>query len=333
MKKTLLTLASVMGLLLVGGCSEDVESEYRGGGTRHAIGFSNGCVDNPVLAKTRATTSLSEFHETMGVFGWENTADGSNKLFPNTKVTYKDPDWEYSPLKYWENVNTYDFYAYAPHSASVTINDSTRMISIPGIMLNGTAANDTDWMLARTPVAGRSGMLHETVEFVMNHLLAKFEVVAMLGTDIAKDNDITAVSISSFTIDKFVSKADFAQAATPALTEWTYDDTKDPYTLAMSAPTDLKTAADNSATLMKHIILPQTIDEDACISLKYSITSGGKTEPFVFTKPLKDVMATKSITQFDGNSCYTLTFTIGPSVIKFDADVTDWTDEEKTGTM
>ena len=348
MKDTLSILKIFLLLFLVGSCTSDVLTDVQSGKGQYAIGFDNGMVDNNVL--TRATTTpLSLYHPTMGVWGWEIAANKKeNPLFHNQQVNYVAEgtdyhNWTYSPLKYWNNDCNYRFYAYAPYDSTlVSIVDSTGAFRIRDIVLTGvnlqdsatttlrdcfSGTKDIDWMVARNGEF-LPGTNRDKVSFTMQHILAKFVAAVRVDKSLAESQDVTKVTVNSLTIDDFVSKGSFEQKYTynPDTTniyeadEWILDETAARYTLAMSQPAQV--LPDQTMYLMESLLLPQTVEEEATITLNYSYTySDGRTERFLYTTPL-----TKAFLQFSSCCCYTLTFVINPECIVFDAGVNNWQD-------
>lgn len=348
MRAILSILKTLMLLFLVGSCTSDVLTDVQSGKEQYAIGFDNGMVDNNV--RTRATTTpLSLYHPTMGVWGWEIAADKSeNPLFNNQQVNYVGEgtdyhNWTYSPLKYWNNDCNYRFYAYAPYDSSlVSIVDSTGTFRIRDIVLTGvnlqdsattalrdyfTGTKDTDWMVARNGEF-LPGTNRAKVNFTMQHILAKFVAAVRVDKSLAESQDVTKVTVNSLKIGTFASKGSFEQkyAYNPDTTniyeadEWTLDDTAARYSLAMSQPTQV--LPDQTTYLVESLLLPQTVEEEATITLNYSYTySDGRTERFLYTTPLN-----KAFLHFCSSCCYTITFVINPECIVFDAGVNDWQD-------
>lgn len=349
MKDILSILKTGMLLLLVSGCTSDVLTEVQSEKDHCAIGFDNGMVDNNVL--TRATTSpLSLYHPTMGVWGWEILSDKSeNPIFCNQQVNYvggetNPHDWTYSPLKYWNNDCNYRFYAYAPHDTTcVSIDESTGAFTIRDIILTGvnlqdsattalkdhfSGTADTDWMVARNGEF-LPGTNRQKVNFTMQHILAKFVAAVRVDESLASSTDVKAVTINSLTIGTFASKGTFEQkyAFDPETTniydnkEWTLDETATRYSLGMNQPALL--SMDTKTYLMESLLLPQTIEDEATITLSYSYTySDGRVERFLYQAPLTN----KVFDHFSSGCCYTITFVINPECIVFDAGVNEWHD-------
>lgn len=347
-------------LLLLGGCTGEVlteENTVRVESER-AIVFDNGFVDNSV--QTRALTALCDHSTTMGVWGWRSDSELTDEpLFIDQLVAYDNAaDWTYSPLRYWEQHSTYRFNAYAPHSsdtraseASVTVDDATGLISIYDVKLTGdnirkadashdlkesfVASSDIDWMVARAGQTAK-GSTRMRVQFVMQHILSKFNVRIRIGDDLAANEGLTKVTLKDLTIGTFYAKGSFEQALdhTPSPTvasdlaadEWTVEST--PVVSLVGAP---NVVTDNVYTyVLESLILPQSVRDDMTVLLHYSFTySDGHVENYTFQMPLKDAFGVGSASGANGlfvaGCSYTLSFLIDPNAISFDAGLDEWT--------
>ena len=333
---------------------------------RFAIGFSNEFVENNMASRTRATagTALSEHSTTMGVWGWRtDDVITDEDLFIDHLVSYTpDTDWAYTPLRYWEQHSTYRFNAYAPHSSdaraaatTVSVDEASGFISIAPITVTGdnirTAANashdllntfiaspDIDWMIAREGQRAK-GDTRMKVQFVMQHILSKFNVRIRVDSVIAADEGVSAVSVDKLVISPFLSTADFTQklnhtpdptsAADMAAGEWTLDDTA--AAIALNGATDVTPIDDRYTYVLESLLVPQALTDDMEVLLVYSFTyADGRTEHFTYGMKLADAFGEGTLSgaegQFVGGSSYTLSFTIEPDIISFDGGVSDWSE-------
>ena len=352
MNKRLIT-RTILGVTIVAtlsACNNDVllDEEQHTKESLVAIGFDNSFVDNAV--GTRATTlKLSEYAQSMGVWGWQKDENAAEEqLFKNHMVEYNGTKWEYAPLKYWDTASTYRFYAYAPHSAkqkgnsaAVALDKATGMISISNVKLQGdnlqetnagaeqkktfiTASNDVDWMVARTGQTA-TGSSHAIVEFTMQHVLAKLNARIRISDVLATDAGIKDVKVNSMTIGKLAADGSFkqqhyaTQAATAVEQEWTTGDDK----LTLSGTTDF-TVTTKWQYMLESLVIPQAIP-NAEIQFVYSfVFTDGRTEYYTYRISLAEVFNT--ITHFVSGNSYTISFTIAPDVIKFDAGTSSWID-------
>lgn len=322
-----------------------------------AIDFDNGFVDCGVV--TRASSVLSDYSSTMGVWGWRSDNTTTDEaLFLNHLVSYDAPAqaWTYSPLKYWEMHSTYRFYAYAPHStaanATVAIDSATGRLTINDVTLVGsnirsqaTAAPssslintfaglaDTDWMIDRKGRTAK-GSTHMTVQFVMQHILSKLNVRVRTTAALLADPGLSSLVVDSITIDNLAAKGSFVQqldhtpvidnAADMSVPEWTLDATAAPIAL-VSAKT-VAPVAEWTYTL-ESLALPQAVLDTQSVTLRYTMTfTDGRVEHYIFNTTLADAFGpyTEAQGEFVSGNSYTLSFTIGPDVIRFDGGVNDW---------
>lgn len=342
------TILGVMIATILSACSSDVllDEEQHTKASLVAIGFDNSFVDNAV--DTRATTlKLSEYAQSMGVWGWQKDENAAEEqLFKNHMVEYNGTKWEYAPLKYWDTASTYRFYAYAPHSAkqkgnsaTVALDAATGMISISNVKLHGdnlqeanagaeqkktflTAANDVDWMVARTGQTAE-GSNHAIVEFTMQHVLAKLNARIKISKVLATDAGIKDVKVNSMTIGElaadgsFIQKYNATQKASGTETEWTTGTSK----VTLNAAKDI-TCTTSWTYIQESLLIPQAMPAAEMV-LTYTITfSNSKSEYYTYRMPLNEVFNT--ITHFVGGNSYTISLTIAPGTIMFDTSMDSW---------
>lgn len=353
-RRNLMVMAAA---LMLGGCHYDSKlSEISDEARRLAdslIIFDNSAIDK-LVPTTRSL--LSDHTGSMGVWGWQTTKDGQvGCLFFNTEVTF-DPilrKWTYYPPKYWSDSSTYRFYAYAPldvtvPGTTVSIIDSTGLISISGITLNGcnvmkdqartsTTSNfsnvdDVDWMIAR---GGKNIGINDRsrVDFLMQHILAKFNVVVKPAGTLASGKP--RLVIDSLTIKGFRSKGDFTQlldhkpvAGNPEDRdildlEWKIDSTAPLFDLYATKGAAVPVGG---CYVIESLMLPQTLKGnhnivDLTFSLHYS---DGHAERFVHQFDLDNDSVKVPLEKLMGSTNHTLTINIEPRAITFDATSTDW---------
>lgn len=307
------------------------------------ISFVGSYVDN---AATRHSNELCQHLPTMGVWGWcTDLEEPQTPVFTDQLVAY-NPDsarWEYSPLQYWREGDAYNFCAYAPHQqetdADVSINPETHMISISNVTLHGYNLQDqptdavqelfrhtpdTDWMVAR---AGQSvvGMTDVDVEFVMQHILSKLNVCIKADPALLKKRHLTYITADSIVVGSLAAQGDFVQQLThtpvlvdPAeaeIEEWTTRN----FTLYIKG-THACALMDTPTYLVESLVLPQYIAPESTVTLYYSFHfANGHKEECRYRMLLGE-----AFTRFASGYNYTLTFTISPQRIMFEAGATDW---------
>ncbi len=346
MRKQAFTYLLGIFTLLMGSCVESevlIDSPEIVKSQVTPISFAGSFVDN---AATRHTNKLCSHLSTMGVWGWCNgMLDKNTCVYDNQLVCYNNDSarWEYSPLQYWCKDSQYTFCAYAPHQAetgaTVSIDADTRMISIHNVTLHGhnlqdiptqhakelfADTPDTDWMVAR---AGQTavGKAFMGVEFMMQHILAKLYIRIKADSTLLCKRYISHITADSIEVGTLAAKGDFAQQLThtPILSvpqeaevdEWTATDT----TLYIKCAHACEI---NSAPtyLVESLVMPQHISAETTATLYYTYHFGnGCSEECRYRIPLTDAFS-----RFAPGYNYTLTFTLKPHRIVFDAGSSEW---------
>ncbi|MBO5818135.1 MAG: fimbrillin family protein [Bacteroidales bacterium] len=279
-------------------------------------------------------TDLEKYTTTFGVWAYKTPTSGSEvTVMDNYQVvnTTSTSNWSYADqgpssdqvLKYWDKLASYEFFAYAPyHQYAVSI--ASDVISIAdgkyaanenlqktwGPSLNNTenfsgtgAANDksTDWMVATKIV--RAAKENDIVNETFYHTMSK--LVVILKSTVA-NTAVTSVSVGKvYGSGKCVitpTTSDVAATWTPSGAVKSI--------LGVTGPiTDIT----KGYYSMEYLLIPSTTAPT--FSINYSING----EPYVVTDA-----AITPITSFEENTIYTLTVTIGPNPIVFDATTTPY---------
>lgn len=346
MKRHWTTYLGCIGLALLSGCAEQdvlIDTPEVATSRQVPICFAGSFVDH---AATRHATQLCEHLPTMGVWGWRNGMWDDNTLaFDDQPICYNADSarWEYSPLQYWREECQYDFRAYAPHQsatdAQVSIHPETHMISIEHVTLHGynlqdeptdtvkelfRGTPDTDWMIARAgqTAVGKAGM---DVEFMMQHILAKLNIRIKADSTLLRKRNISHLTADSIVVGTLASEGDFAQQLThtPILSDSQEDEIEEWTTTDTTLYIRCTHACEIDATptyLVESLVLPQHISTDATVTLYYTYHFGnGSTEECRYRIPLTDAFS-----RFTSGYNYTLTFTLSPCRITFEAGATGW---------
>lgn len=200
-KNFFMGIAAMAALTLVSCSSDDLNSLSDNSSKNEAISFdgylgrsavavngSRGSVlDKPALQKLT--------NGAFGVFGnysKEGAADGyGENLFKNQKVTYSDPNWTYSPYKYWLPKGHIDFLAYAPYDETNTaLTDSKSKINFT---VSSTIAEQKDLLWANA--AGQT-QANNPVKFTFNHALSRLGYTVKLKEKCSDDVTITLKKIT-----------------------------------------------------------------------------------------------------------------------------------------
>ena len=351
-RHNIIKLICLTALLTAAGCQSEMLVDYQEQtqtqNSGKAIDFVGGFIDN--MFRTRATTMLSQHSATMGVWGWQNTPeDGELILFDDQNVYYSNDlqDWTYSPKKYWASDSEYRFYAYAPHQenvdgASVSIDAQTGKFSIEGVTLEGSNlqqenpsakplgifadVTDVDWMIDRTGLTDLKGTSGNRVTFNMQHILAKLNVLVRLNSALAND-ERTSVTLDSLKIGSFIGNGTFVQkynrTPDPADAdnypeqEWSSDLTKPAYLISSAEDVEID---GKGVYVIESLVIPQQTSSDSKIRVYYTIsTKDGHAERYYEVFSLEEVFSS-----FATGHNYTLTLTIAPDYITFDAGSDSW---------
>lgn len=131
-----------------------------------------------------------------GVFGHYSkdatTAYGEN-LFKNQKVTYSDPNWTYSPLRFWPEQGHIDFLAYAPYDATATLKkkDATETaLTCIDFKVEKNVADQKDLLYAKAEGKKKDNISStgNKVKFHFYHALSKLGYSVKLYGDYTSNN-------------------------------------------------------------------------------------------------------------------------------------------------
>ena len=297
---------------------------------------------------TRAEINSTEDLETVNegqftVWGWKTQRDAKNTVTPifTGQVVNWDATkgWFYTPLKYWDKMATYEFYAAAPKKGSENFSmDANKKISISNVVSGVATGNDaaTDYLITRN-VTTHNGADGGTVNFTFSHIMSKI-TVNVIKADALADFTVTLTDLSmegwdknsgTFTQDKEVeietTSAEGITTTKMVLKEWELETTetdKGTHTF-LTAATQALSKEDNEAYKVgSYLMVPQEN-----VDLKFTISYKIGDETFLaHTGTIEDqTWAT--------NTHYIYTITVGPDAILFDvAKVDNWITDNTGGT-
>jgi len=273
----------------------------------------------------------------------------------DANASFYGSNWSYTDLRYWDRQTTYKFIAYSPALDSNPLRykfntvgalvgaDGNDFVATDYVLIGknlqtkATAAaknkgfnvNNQDLDLMTSAVQTQLGTVHSAVELTFKHILSKINVI--IGKSETLDN--ADVLIDEVTITKLIDKGSYAESSydgvsTPRVSGWTpaaannddnyvlkYETSAgEPYLPDTDGPDTYKV---NPLYFIESLVIPQTIANDAKVTIKYHINA----EACTYALDLKD-----AFTEFFDRYNYNLTFTIGPSVITFDASAYGWAD-------
>ena len=332
--------------LLAAGCSNEVlveEQQNPQEEVQTPISFAT-FADKQVRSQS---VLMEDYHNTIAVYGVKENVTVQT-VFNNVTLTYTTPggtpnDWAYSPLRYWDKQADYEFIAFAPASAPMAyvlhtdgkVTGGHFQTSAPYTLVgqnlqNGTSneeiytgfiggtGKDTDIMLA--PMVPANGTTKGIVNFNFYHILSKLNVAVKLNASLGS----SVVKVKNITISGLKDTGTYTDAA-----GWTADPTlSDPdYKLQFSNATGVEVSSASSLYFIESLVMPQAMA--GTLNMEYTIIStGGYEETYYYAQSLTDIFTSGT---FDGESNYTVTFTISPEVITFDAGVSTWETGENAG--
>lgn len=273
-------------------------------------------------------------------------------------------DWRYDDPRFWDKQATFDFIAYAPvaaanpiryyyNAAKAEVGDAgnkyqtTATYTLAGTNIQATPTNaekvkgftveaggDLDLM-----VSGYSGSIdgashNEYVNLIFRHILSKFNVKVVKGEGLNN----AVVKVKEVTISGLDDSGDYTSSTyVPATTTgWTSSSVDNTYKLTYNDATGTTlnsgTYAGNPTVFtpgapyyfIESLIMPQTIiDDQVSVTVKYSIesTTSSLVQNFTNTFDLYDL---DNLRVLNEGYNYTLTCTIQPEIIKFDATASAW---------
>lgn len=336
----------VMGLgwlLLAAGCSNEVlfeEQQTTQEDVQTPIGFST-FADKQVRAQS---SDLEDYHHTVTVYGVKDNVTVQT-VFDAVDLTYvagatAPNEWTYSPLRYWDKQATYEFIAFAPETAPMeyvlhtdgkitgghfqtsaaytlvgqNLQDGSSTEELYEGFTGGTG-KDTDIMLA--PQVAANGVTKGIVNFDFHHILSKLNVAVKLKAALAG----STVAVKNITISGLKDTGVYTDAA-----GWTASTVDAAYKLQFDNASGVDINAANALYFLESLVMPQTMA--GTLNMVYTITSGGYVETYNYEQPLTDIFTAAA---FAKEANYTVTFTIDPEVITFDADVSVWATGENVG--
>ena len=329
-----------------------------------AIGFSTyaGKVTRAENNKTPYSQDLEKHHLNFDVWAGKKVNDATQAVYAKGVVTYADETWTANPLKYWDKVaSEYYFYAGAPSSSSWQFamteagNYATGYLKYEYFKLNGeniangtntygttwapaNAVDDIDLMIAAPKKVERvfynvtSPTLPGKVEMQFNHILSRLNIMVKKGENIDANHKLV---LTSLTVYGLKNKGSFdenkEEADQTAKTSRWYDQSVDgTYELTAAVPA---TEVTDAVYTHQYLVIPQTISSSSVdvngttadmadnpyFRIEYTIAD----EVYFAYYNLASAFSANSLS-FNEGWQNTLTITINPNVINFDATVSEW---------
>ena len=293
-----------------------------------------------------------------GVYGYKKEADKVVTLFNNERVYYTT-DWEHQSVRYWDKSanDAYDFYAYAPYSASAAsfIKDAVSPATTTGFTYNlGTqvfadatldatvdlcvaAVEGTDYNDCFYPETTTASDGH--VSFTFNHVLSKLSFNVKKATNLNATVTLNALKMEfpSATSVNWAQKSKSVtlgnKTATPAeyVGDITYGGyaapTADSYnvTIVSGKTQEVTTTSTAIADAHSYIVAPNVVADpvqkhNINVKVEYTIDYG---DNIVETQTATGIAEINFIENYH----YTLTINIDPAKIEFDVDAVNGWDQ------
>jgi len=308
------------------------------------------------------TTSFSE-GDAIGVMGFyhdKSTWDSDkgtlepNFMYDQAVIKKENGSWEYSPLKYWPNetdggetekdvdgngatskggpdrLSFYGYYPYRTSDNGITLpTNETPGMGTWNFEVKANAAEQVDFMMSQLVPDMTKPKIGETIELKFSHLLSRVTVAATLSDELVKDG---------CTLE--IQQVIFGQIYTDGELTPEYDNDKKTTTFKwnnIQSPERLycnwsneKGKENNNVFLM----LPQTLQADATLAIKYTITFPADKDNkygYKYTDMSGSVLLSKGKDQSGNtveswvmNKAYQYNVEINLDEILFDAEVYDW---------
>lgn len=315
--------------------------------------------------QTEYTWDLKDHHLNFTVYAGKliEDPDGmpeTQAVYSNTNegtVSYANSVWTATPLKYWDKTAVeYYFYAGAPADEkwvfAMNRNDySTGYLKYADFTLagenlaDGTAEhknnwsgdgtkNDIDLMIAAPNTVDRTKYNKPTPENVhmqFNHILSRLSIKVKKGSNIAERQDLKLTSLVVYNM-KSTGSFDESKAVadqTPKISRWETTDA----TYELPA-VNVETAITDAIYTHQYLVIPQAVNfeeidtkgtsanEQAYFRIDYTIAG----EAYYAYYNLAQAFGQNVSLNFQEGWENTLTITINPSAIVFDAKVSEWQD-------
>jgi len=331
-----LLLAAVAAVALFSACSESevlVDNGAAANSPKGAIDFGIAMPESATRASYGAGATF-QAGDQIAVFGFQDT---DNLLFNNQLVTSNGGSavWTYSPVKYWQNNSSYEFYAFFPYSVTHTFGtQAAPYFSVPAFTVADAKDDQIDLMVAQKNEARP----FNTVDFVFNHILSNVNFYFSVSSGLDQTG-ISSVSVNSFDVTGLYSTGDYAQTGfttgNAAVGAWsnqsgTYD---------FPEVTSGSVTGSSRYTLSDDLLLlPQTIADDARIAIRYTLNyADGSASTFNKAVRLASIVGTSArtgsqvLSVWNPNVRYNYIMAVNPSLSNIVYEDIDWDGTEGGG--
>lgn len=252
--------------------------------------------------------------------------------------------WEPSIPYYWPKNGYLTFAAYSPADANTTsISYSSTGLTITGFQVNGDASKQYDLMFSertysRTNNEDQAGTDYDGVDIKFKHALSSIKFKVKLKEDYGSDTEIELTEIK---VDKVLSKGDFNEtiadgASYSAAPAWSNhaDEISTAYIAYPKTTGTTQQVKYNGGTAQELkegpnqtsndlILLPQTLENDAIITVNYTIKSKDSAK----IPQSKTVIINTLTPKWEIGTRYTYTIIFALDKIYFAPSVENWIDD------
>ena len=257
------------------------------------------------------------------VYGLQNINGEYGKIFNNQLVSNTGQEiWSYSPVKYWENNSTYDFYAVYPYATVNTFDFENRTFNISEFTVADTARDQVDLMIAKQITSHQP---YNVVNFDFSHILSNVNFYVKTSSEFNTDG-ISSVEVVSFDVTGLYSKGSFAQNGWNTNNvftgAWTPDATS-VYDLPEVKTASYTIGGSKADLATDLLLLPQQINDKAKLSITFKLVYSDGTESiFERSIALNKIVGNKASTptekvtvaKWEPNYRYNYTVSVDPSV-------------------
>lgn len=278
--------------------------------------------------------------------GGAATGIAPNFMF-NQQVTWNDPNWEYSPLKYWPEAQTVgdneswgkvSFFAYSPYNgAGVTLSSTQKGYPTIAFEVEPAAADQIDLLTAKQLNRTKANNAGK-VQMTFNHILSRIGFSARLNAELAQGTTTYTVN----TVNVYYKDDLVAQKATYAYNEsngeWYSNDVQNFGTgvtagqinsgdITLNSETANYTEAKKLNTDANYMfMIPQTIGEgDLYVDVKYTVTTTDAVNAANSSTVVNQRRVSIPAGTWEMGKAYNYIMVFTPSAIEFNVvEVVDW---------
>lgn len=274
----------------------------------------------------------------------------STRMAPN--------NWTYSPYRYWDKQATYAFVAVAPNSKIVKYSKSENVADNAGTFVTtnatgytlvgqnlqtsdapadaeirkgftGANGGDTDIMTSGK-ITRNGANPAEDVNLEFHHILAKLNIA------IAKDPtfDNVKVIIRKVQVVGLDDNGTYYEGTSDTESAWTSSKVNNDYKLlwenanGIELPGSTDEANGKKLYFIESLIMPQSIEQNVeKLIIDYTIVTETREEKYNYELKFDDGQNNKVFENFRERNNYTVSLTVRPNIITFDASATLWVDQ------